>query len=275
MPVLTPDRIAAMERATLDAVPPAQREELHGWLVAVDDGVVFRARCATPLWHDTACAEAIDAVVARYQAAGQPPCLRVPDTERLHAVHAQLTQRGWAGASPTLVQVADASDVLSAVPWAPAVRTGASSDAAAAALRWDAQPDDAWCAVFLGDAVGPGDVAEGVSAAEAASRTAILRRARHACYASVVVDGQTVATGMGSFSEGWASVHGMRTRASYRGQGRATAILRRIAQEAVQRGLPQLFLQVEQSNTGAQALYRRLGFRDLWTYRYWMPSAPR
>lgn len=241
-----------MERATLDAVPPTQRVELDGWLIAIDDGVVSRARSATPLSHVPALARGLDAVMARYAAASQPACFRLPETSGLAEVQTLLHSRGLVDASPTRVQVAESAQVATLSP-ARALADGAT-------LHIAAEPDDAWCAVFLGD---------GVAADEAASRTAILRRARHARYASVTVDGQTVATGMGSFSEGWASVHGMRTWPAHRGRGFASVIVRALALEALQRGLPQMFLQVEQANTGAQALYRRLGFADLWVYRYW------
>ncbi len=78
---------------------------------------------------------------------------------------------------------------------------------------------------------------------------------------------------MGSFSQGWASVHGMRTLPGYRGRGMAGAILQIIAKEAKSRGLGRAFLQVEAGNTGAQALYSRFGFAPAWDYAYWYPGS--
>ncbi len=267
--MLSAARIAAMERATLDAVPPQRRETVGGWLLGIDDGVVSRARSATPLQHGPQLAEAVDAMVdqvaQRYAQAGQPALFRVPDTAGLRAVCQRLAALGHQPASPTLVQCADSAVVLQSAPAHPDAADPVTGGAFGVSLL-DA-PDEAWCALFLGDGEGVG-----AGAAEAASRTRILRRAQHAVYAQVQVDGETVATGMGSYSEGWASVHGMRTRPAHRGRGYASAIVRALAREALRRQLPQMFLQVEQSNTGAQGLYRRLGFQDLWVYRYW--SAP-
>ncbi|MFM8610691.1 MAG: GNAT family N-acetyltransferase [Burkholderiaceae bacterium] len=268
--MLSAARIAAMERATLDAVPPQQREALGDWLLGIDDGVVSRARSATPLQHGPQMADTVDRVAQRYAHAGQPALFRVPDTAGLRAVSERLAALGYLPASPTLVQCADAAPVLQSVASQPHAEGSVTGSAFKVTLL--DTPDEAWCALFLGDGVGAGAGA-GAGEAEAASRTRILRRAQHAVYAQVQVEGETVATGMGSYSEGWASVHGMRTRPAHRGQGYAGAIVRALAREALRRQLPQMFLQVEQSNTGAQALYRRLGFEDLWLYRYWAAPA--
>ena len=270
--MLSAARIAAMERATLDAVPPQQREALGDWLLGIDDGVVSRARSATPLQHSPQMADTLDRVAQRYAQAGQPALFRVPDTAGLRAVSERLAALGYLPASPTLVQCADAAAVLQSVAAPP--HAGDSVTGSTFKVTLLDTPDEAWCALFLGDGVGAGAGAgAGTGEVEAASRTRILRRAQHAVYAQVQVEGETVATGMGSYSEGWASVHGMRTRPGHRGRGYAGAIVRAMAREALRRQLPQLFLQVEQSNSGAQALYRRLGFEDLWVYRYWAAPA--
>ena len=44
--------IEAIERATLDAVPPEQTAVLDGWLLGLDRGTVGRAHSAVPLTHD-------------------------------------------------------------------------------------------------------------------------------------------------------------------------------------------------------------------------------
>ena len=56
----------------------------------------------------------------------------------------------------------------------------------------------------------------------------------------------------------------MRTAQGIRGRGLAGRVLASIAQEAIQRGIERMFLQVEEGNAAALALYRRAGFAIAW-----------
>ena len=121
-------------------------------------------------------------------------------------------------------------------------------------------PDEAWAALFLG---------EGFDPVDGASRVNTLSRARNSLYASVRENGKTVAAGAAAFGHGWSSVHGMRTDQACRGRGLAGRVLAGIAAVAIQRGIGRTFLQVEDTNAAALALYRRAGFETAWSYEYW------
>lgn len=249
---VAPADVASIERATFDAVPPQALESLGGWLLGLDDGTVGRAHSAVPLEHGSADPAPVHAIAARYAAQGLRAVLRVPELPAFEPVRAVLEQHGYQRGKPTCVWIGTV-----------AAMTLLASDNEA---ELSGRPDDAWRAVFLG---------EGFDAADGASRIQILGRAQHAVFARACVQGQTVAAGMGSFSQGWASVHGMRTLAAHRGRGLASAILRALAREAQARGIQRAFLQVEQGNAGAQALYRRAGFAPAWGYAYWTQPRPR
>ncbi len=255
---LTDADVAAIERATLDAVPPQAVQTLGGWLLALDHGTVGRAHSAVPLGHDPAGPAAQGAslagIEAVYAAQGLRTVLRLPMLPAFDAWAEALRRAGYAQGKPTSVWTGTADAVLARV-----AGRAASPPAAPASLL--AQPDEGWRAVFLG---------EGFDPVDGASRVAILARARHAAFACVRdASGGTVAAGMGSYSHGWASIHGMRTLAAWRGQGLASAILRALAAEAVRRGIERMFLQVEQGNAGARSLYAGLGFVPAWDYAYW------
>ncbi len=171
---------------------------------------------------------------------------KVSAVQDLISVYRELARRGYQAGKPVLVQVAT-------------VQAMRAASAAVPAETADA-PDAAWAALFL---------AEGFDPVDGASRVKALSRARGSVYASVRENGKTVAAGAGAFSHGWSSVHGMRTDQACRGRGLAGRVLVGIADVAQQRGITRAFLQVEDANASARALYRRAGFETVWSYDYW------
>jgi ribosomal protein S18 acetylase RimI-like enzyme len=113
---------------------------------------------------------------------------------------------------------------------------------------------------------------EGFDPVDGANRVRALTRAPNSRYASLRIDGRTVACGTIAFGHGWASIHGMRTEMAHRGQGFAARVLTGLALSAQARGIARVFLQVEVNNASAHALYLRAGFESAWRYRYWQPD---
>lgn len=242
--------VEAIERATFDAVPPEAVGELPGWLLGFDGGTVSRAHSAVPVSHEapggTPDAEVIKEIEALYASHGLRAVFRIPALPAFDGFSAALRAVGYEARKPTRVMVASVTDMRAAAK---------GEDAEVMTAR-----DDGWRAVFLG---------EGFDPVDGASRVQLLGRSQHGAYACVRVDGQTVAAGMGSFSHGWASVHGMRTLPAYRGRGMAGRILGAIAAQAIERSVARAFLQVEAPNIAAQELYLRFGFVAVWDYAYW------
>ena len=246
---MDPSTTAAIERATLAAVCPAAMEEVPGWLLGLDPGTVGRAHSAVPLWHSAPDAALIPHIESRYAAHGLGAVFRLPRVASFSALRVALAQRGYAAVQPTQVQLGSASAI--------AQRLGSLRDPG---VDLAAAPDAAWATVFLG---------EGFDPVDGASRVRVLSRAAGAVFASVRMDGRVVAAGVGSFSHGWGSVHGMRTALGHRKLGLAGRILGALAGAAQARGIDPVFLQVDPANAAACALYRRAGFTLAWTYDYW------
>ena len=245
-PTLIPGDIEAIERATTAAVSPPAIEEIDGWLLCFDTGTVGRAKCAVPLRHALTDLAAVPAIEARYAARGVPPLFRIADVPVFDALRAELRRSGYRAGRPTLVQVAASESARS-------VCTEAVAEIATA-------PDAAWASVYLG---------EGFDPVDGAGRVKALSRTPGSLYASVREDGRAIAAGVAAFGHGWASVHGMRTGHSRRGEGLAGRVLASLAAAALARGIGRIFLQVEADNAPALALYRRAGFATAWAYRYW------
>ena len=239
--------VEAIERATAAAVSPQALDELDGWLLAFDSGTVNRAKSAVPLRHVALpeAASLLDQIEARYAARGLPTQLRLATSPCFDGLRAELLRRGYHAEQPTWVQTAPVCAVRAV---------------SATLADVDDAPDAAWAALFMGDGFDPVD---------GTSRVAALGRAQGSLYASVREGGRIVAAGAVAFSQGWVSVHGMRTAPAWRGRGLAGRILAALAEAATARGVTRCFLQVEAGNMAAQALYNRAGFATAWTYQYW------
>lgn len=241
--------VELIEHATIAAVSPQQVHTLPGWLLPMDDGTVGRAKSAVPLSHDAANADAsqVQTIEQLYSQQGLQACFRLPEVPSFDAMRLALLAKGYRPEQPTLVQVGTVATMRQVTQQSPA--------------QVDDAPDVHWAAVFLG---------EGFDPVDGASRVKTLAKAPGSVFASVRSDeGPALAAGAGAFSHGWGSVHGMRTGAAQRGQGLAGRVLAGLAIAAQQRAIEKIFLQVEQSNTSAQALYRRAGFATAWAYVYW------
>ncbi len=267
--------VAAIERATLDAVAPDPVQACGQWLLALDAGTVGRAHSAVPLAHTPPAIGDIDTIETRYVQHGLRTVFRLPQVSAFDAFRLALQLRGYRAHQATQVQTASVADVL-ALPAPPSPAPAAALGKTRPVLTLRDKPSAAWASVFLGD---------GFDAVDGAHRVRLLGRALHAQFASVragstgdndthqdddaQADSPVLACGMGSYSQGWASVHGMRTAQSHRGQGLATQVLCALAAHAHGLGLTQIFLQVDAANTAAMRLYARAGFRLAWTYDYW------
>ena len=239
--------VEAIERATVSAVAPREALEIGGWLVALDPGTIRRAGSAVPLSHDISADPAVlDAIEAAYAGRGLQPAFRIADAPGLGSVREELARRGYGFEQPTLVKVGSPGAMIAAARGEPALVASV--------------PDAGWARVFT---------SEGFDPADGANRVAALTRTPEAAYGGVAEGDLTLAVGVVAFGHGWASVHGMRTDVSRRGEGLAGRVLAGLAGAAQARGISQVFLQVEEANTGARSLYRRAGFTKAWRYLYW------
>jgi ribosomal protein S18 acetylase RimI-like enzyme len=252
--MLAPIDIESLERATLDAVAPPALEALPGWLLPFDATTIGRAKSAVPLGHQRQDAAILSTIAARYAARGFPAVFRIADVPALADLHAELTRLGFRAEQPTLVQVGTTKGTQ---------KVFLSSRAASTQVTVSSKPTQAWSDVYL---------APGFDPVDGAHRVQALSRSPHVIYATLSDEQGPAAAGTASFSQGWAGIHGMRTAVRCRGKGLAGQILLALAQEALARGLDRMFLQVEEGNAAALALYQRAGFTTAWRYHYWRES---
>lgn len=225
-----------------------QQEQLGAWLLRAAGGFTGRANSALAAGDPgRPLAEAVEEVRRWYAARGLPAMIAVPypagrPGEAL--LDRLLARQGWrirAGSAST-VMFADGTDVTA--------RAGSPS----ARVQLAARPDPAWLACYR---------AGGHDLPPQALR--VLMSASWQRFASVREDGETVAIGRVADAGGiWAGLSAIAVDERCRRRGLATAVTAALVAAAA----PLVFLQVEDGNQGARALYEGLGFTPHHGYHY-------
>ena len=79
--------------------------------------------------------------------------------------------------------------------------------------------------------------------------------------------GETICGGFSVLHEGVAGIYNLATNVNFRGRGLATRVMQQLLTWAKQNAASHAYLQVEQDNTAAVELYKKLGFSC--SYQYW------
>lgn len=248
---MTRDEVAALDRMALRAWPAEETLEQGGWLLRAARGVTGRANSCWPLAleGEAPVPARIDAVEAFYGARGLPAKFylspaAMPSPDLLDQA---LAARGYGLSAPTHVMTASAPTAL--------VRARIRRDVALAETV-----DDAWREVMLGGTP---------SSEDALGRLAIVARTPPPGRFATAWDGRTpVAVGRASVDGEACGIFAMRTAAHARRRGYARAVLGTLIAWAATAGATRLYLQVEDGNDGAIALYRDHGFETVYDYRY-------
>ncbi|MFI6238677.1 GNAT family N-acetyltransferase [Micromonospora sp. NPDC050795] len=243
--------VVALERAADEAWPAPTRGRLGDWLLRSAEGWTGRANSALPIGDpDRPLAAAVDAVERWYAERGQPALINTP-LPLAAPVGAELDDRGWGTRPPTLVQTAPLP-----LP-APTPASGQADGWGGAVVELAAAPSDEWLAIAAGRKGGLPDAARHVLTAVGQVR-----------FAHVYADSALVAVGRGTVTgQGrWLGLSLIEVVPAARRQGLARRVIHELASWSVSGGATHAFLQVEQRNAAAVALYQRLGFVTHHTY---------
>ncbi|MFF5226191.1 GNAT family N-acetyltransferase [Dactylosporangium sp. NPDC000521] len=240
---LTPTE--SLEVAAAAGWPAGERDQLGDWLLRATDGWTMRGNSALPVGDpDLPLPDAVDAVSRWYERRHLPPAMSVP-LPLFQRIDDELDRRGWTPMPLTLLMTARLADLPAA---------------ADPQVTLDASPSDEWLTAVAGRK-GPlppsaRDVLTGVPAVRFAS----LRDPA----------GALLATGRGCVAdpEGrWLGLSLIGTDERARRQGLARRVIGTLLTWAAATGATDAYLQVEQRNTGAVALYEKLGFTTHHVYQ--------
>jgi N-acetylglutamate synthase len=244
-----------LEREVARSWRAPEEERLGGWLLRAGEGFTGRANSALAAGAPgLPLADAVETVRHWYAARGLPPMVAVPyplGRPEASAVDRFLAGRGWTvrpGAATVMV-TALAAEGLPAPAGPPGVR--------GAEVRVEPEPGDDWLRLYR---------YRGQDLPPIARR--LLLSAPWQGFGSIRDDGRVIATGRVAGAGDWAGLTAVEVHPAYRRRGLASAVTAALAAHAAGQGATGLYLQVEDGNTGARALYRRVGFTGHHGYHY-------
>ena len=239
--------VVALELAANEAWPAPVQYRLGGWILRAADNWTGRANSALAVGDpDRTLDDAIDAVVEWYGGRGQPALINAP-LPLAAPVNSALDARGWTARPLTLVQTAPLKALL-----------GDAEERDLPAVELADAPSDDWFAMV---AEHKGKLPEAAKRVLTAVPETVFVRVHDVAGGLVAVARGTV-TGPAR----WHGISLLQTAPEHRRRGLARHVVRAMAQWAAQRGATRAYLQVEEGNTDAIALYRRLGFSTHHTY---------
>ncbi|MFD9127511.1 GNAT family N-acetyltransferase [Kitasatospora sp. NPDC059571] len=237
-----------LQRIAARGWPAVEQEALGEWTLRASSGFTRRANSVQALGDPgLPLSQALDAVRAWYAARSLPAYVEVVSPGSPDGLVQELERLG-AGVAPTLVRTA---------PLGPLARLGSGHER----VRLSRTADARWMSRYRRVAGDP--------AAERAA-AAVLHGGPSVWFATVPdpEGGVPVAIGRLAVDGPWACFSAIEVAPHARRTGLAGTVMAVLAARAAEEGASGAYLQVEAENSGAIALYDRLGFTTSHTYHY-------
>jgi ribosomal protein S18 acetylase RimI-like enzyme len=236
--------IAELERVAALGWRAVEEARLGDWLLRAAEGFTGRANSALAVGEPgMPMAAAVEKVRAWYGERGLRAMIAVPYGREKPDLDRYLQDEGWTLRSgPATVMTARAAEI--------------AKDAGGVEVEMLAEPDDDWLSLYhyRGGELPP------------IART-LLMSAPSQVFGRIRRSGVTVAVGRVAEGDGWAGLTAIEVHPDFRRRGLGAAISSALAGRA---GTQAVYLQVEDTNRAARALYHRIGFRDHHGYHYRM-----
>ncbi|MFD4278123.1 GNAT family N-acetyltransferase [Streptomyces cyaneofuscatus] len=247
---------AELAAVTARAWQPVESEPLGEWRLRAAGGFTRRANSALPLGDPgLPLGEAFGRVERWYEERGLPPYIQTATGAEgtQETLCAELERHGWRREVTAEVRIAALAPV-------------GDLDAEVSAVRLSRAPDEAWLSRYQrfstpgphvlrvlggGPSVWFATVADDEDEGRGGAPAAIGR---------CVVDGR------------WAGFMAVEVAPEHRRRGLATSVMATLARQALEEGASAAWLQVEEDNEGARALYDGMGFAAHHRYHHFRPA---
>lgn len=246
--------IRALEELTLNTSPAIHQALCDGWVLRASGTDTRRANSATALAASLLDPdEAIERIEAWYARHGQHPIFRLTEAFAPPGFDDALAQRGYTHEVRTLVMVLDLTRDL-------------ARDVKLASGAQIIERDPEAGLADLHELKHSSDEAE----ARDRDRQALWHGPQ--VFASLKTINGLACTGLARLDNGHVGIFNMRTAHRARRKGYAATLIAYLLTWGQANGATRAFLQVDEANTAAVALYRGFGFVE--RYAYWHRVAP-
>lgn len=237
-----------LEELTLNTAPAIHQHFHDGWVLRASGTDTRRSNAATALGpSQNPHAHNITTIERWFQRLGQPAIFRLSAELSPAGFDDALAARGY--------RLDAATDVMLLTPILP----GSLPETPAGMRLLTRSPDEGLTDIYTLRGSSPEVVAL------ERSRQALWRGAQ--TFLSIKSINGVVASGMARMDDGFVGLFNLRTKASERGKGLGTLLVKHLIAWGAGEGAHTAFLQVEQENTIAHRLYEQHGFKAV--YRYW------
>lgn len=247
----------AVEAATW---PALDHEAVDGFDAGFSAGVTRRANSAVAVRPMRDPGGALGELARRFAAHDLPLIVRAPGAPAIPDLDRAMRDSGLGTASWTDVLVRDVPSPDEDAESAAALDQGLARSGLSVAVA--SEPDDDWLRAWRGELT--------TSARDAARKimTGVASRYLAAHRSTADGRGEVVAIIRVAFDRPWAAISCLTVASGARRLGLGRALTLRALREIHQHGADRAFLQVNEGNAGALALYTRLGFELADRYRY-------
>jgi GNAT superfamily N-acetyltransferase len=236
------DLVRAIEERGFNSWPALRTALVDGWVVRLSDGHTRRANSASPYFASRLAPDAlIDVIEPMFVEAGLRPVFRITPLAD-PAVAGRLVARGWRDDDPSLGMYA-----------------AGLFGAADPSVHFEPQPSDAWINGAMA-AYGFGE-----KGAAALRRTLPLITLPVA-YATLVEEGEPLAFGLAVAERGMVGFHDVVVTPKARSKGLGRRLVVAMIDWGRRQGATNAYLLVREANAPARALYRSLGFVEVYGY---------
>jgi GNAT superfamily N-acetyltransferase len=249
-PVFAPELLSRVEDAGLNAAAPPQQRWLDGWLLRLSPGKAKRARCVNAVAAGRLPLEQrLTLARSAFAEAGLPMLVRITPFTQPAGLDGWLAAQGFGVLDDTRVMVLPSLASMDAPPALPA------------GCRVEAKPAPAF-AEWVGALRG----------SPAVQRAAHAERLQHSPvpYKGFVLsrDDEPLACAQYAIEGELAGLYDVFTAPHARGTGLARLLCQAVLAQAAADGARVAYLQVENDNMPARAIYHRMGFVDAYGYCY-------